>query len=345
MSQVSNGRTVMVVGRIVWTCGDLFKGKLKTEFNSQKPKLNDQGEQMREYGFGLAVRKEDLQDPTRGAIWLAMHEEAYTLYPTRQLPPGFAMKYKDGDTAIDDQGVPYSTREGYAGHIVLSCTTSLPIKFFRHENGGNIMISEGIKCGDYVNVQLTVKGHPAMGQGKPGLYLNPNAVQFLGYGKEIVNTPNGDQIFGLNAPAMPAGASATPLAPNPGQMLMPQNPPMPMQPPQGYQQPMAPPPMQPQVPQGPTPHYGVVPQQFQPPQGGQPMPMNPPNAPGFAQSAGPGYPGASQGYPAPAPGVGAGMTPPNGMPVPTGYPQANAPTAAYPSNGMPPMPGAPQFRQ
>ncbi len=283
MANESTGRTLMIQGRLVWSSGDLFKGKLNTEFGSQTPKLNKQGEQTKQYGFGLAVPKSVLQQTGKGEageIWAAIHEEAFTLYPSRQLPPSFAMKYKDGD-GIDDKGVPFSQREGYAGHLVFACTTSLPIKYYKYEGGNNILINEGIKCGDYVNVQLSIKAHPAIGQGKPGLYLNPMAVQFLGYGKEIVNTPDGNQIFGMAAPAVPQGASAVPLAPQPGQLLVPN-----MAPgapaPQGYA-----PPAMPQT--APPAHYGVLPPQHQPP----------------AQQ--PGYPQMQQ--------------PPQGMPAMPGYPQ------------------------
>lgn len=275
------GKSVMCQGRIVWTAGDLFTGRVKTEFGTQIPKLSKTGEQMKEYGFGLAVPKTALSnDP--GNIWAEIHNEAFTLYPSRQLPPQFAMKYKDGD-GVDDKGVSFTQREGYAGHIVFACTTTLPIKYFKYENGQNILINQGIKCGDYVNVQLQIKAHAASGPGKPGLYLNPNAVQFLGYGKEIVNAPSGDQVFGNQAPAMPPGASATPIAPAgmlvpPSQVGAPQyaQPAMPQQPPQ--------------------PHYATLPPQFQPQPGAQPAPQ-------YQQPAMPPQQQAPQGVPGfPVPG-------------------------------------------
>lgn len=281
---MSQNRTVMVQGRIVWTCGDLFKGKVKTIFGTQTPRTSPTGETMMEFGFGLAVQKSILGDPVLGAIWAAIHEEAYVLYPNRVIPPSFAMKFKDGDTAVDEQGKPYALREGYAGHLVFGCTTSLPIKFFRFENGQNILINEGIKCGDYVNVQLQVKAHPAIGSGKAGLYLNPNAVQILGYGKEIINAPSGDQIFGSAMPPLPPGASATPMAAQPGQMLVP---------PPGAPTPAAMPaasayPGMPPV--AAAPHYGVLPPAFQPPPGVQPMAAMPPAQPVGAYPAPAGMP-------------------------------------------------------
>lgn len=282
---ISNGRTIMVQGRIVWVSGDLFKGRMKQDFNTKQPVIDAKtGQPKMEYGFGLAIPKSALGQP--GDIWTALHEEAYTLFPSRQIPPAFAMKYKDGD-GIDDKGVSFAQREGYAGHIVLACTTQLAIKFYRYENGQNFLINEGIKCGDYVNVQISVKAHPAQGQGKAGLYVNPMAVQFLGYGKEIINAPSGDSVFGSAAPAMPAGASAMPIAP--AGMLQPSVPMgAPMAPMNNYAQNMQPAPA-PQMAPAPA-HYGVLPQIHQPaPQMAAPMPqaapvpMGMPAIPGFQQ--------------------------------------------------------------
>ena len=282
----SDGQITMVQGRIVWTGGDLFKGQIKTEFNTDKPKLNNLGEQIREYGFGLAVPKSVLGDSSPGKpghIWAVLHSEAQKIFPNG-LPPGFAMKFKDGD-GVDHKGVPFTAREGYAGHIVITCTTTLPIKWFRWENGQNVMINEGIKCGDYVNVQLQVKAHAAIGQGKPGLYVNPLAVQLVGYGKEIINVPSADAVFGTTMPPVPQGASLTPVAPQGQGMLVPTPAPQNAMVP-GFQQPAP-------VPQGVAqPNFGVIPQPLQPaaqPQGfpqtqqvtpqvaGMPMP------PGFGQ--------------------------------------------------------------
>ena len=294
----TDGQTVMVQGRIVWTSGDLFSGKMKTEFGSNVPKLNKMGEQMKEYGFGLAVDKNLLQQAGEGQpgqIWESMHAEANKLYPGGQLPPGFSMKYKDGD-GVDHQGQPFSAREGHAGHIILSLTTSLPVKFFKYENNQNIQINEGIKCGDYVNVQVQVKAHPAIGQGKPGLYLNPMAVQLLGYGTEIVNAPSGDQIFGLAQPPMPTGASAVPTAANPAAQLVPA----------GVPQPAAAPA---------APHHAVLPQNLQPAAAPMPQMAPAPVAAAPMPSAG---------------GIGMVPAPMPGVPQPAAAPMPMAPVPGVP---------------
>ena len=302
MSQVTQGKTVIATGRILWTSGDLWKGKPKIDQMTKQPRFDKNNQPMMEYGFGLSIPKHVLQS---SPLWQAMHEEAYTLYPSRQIPPSFAWKYKDGD-GVDHNGVPFGDREGYKGCVVFALTTTIPIQFFRFENGQNIQIPDGIKCGDYIEVQIQVKGHPAFGQGKPGLYLNPLMVRFAGYGTEIVNRPSADAVFAMNAPSLPDGASAAPLAPTAPFPAMPGT--------------MAPPPMQ-----APQPHYGVLPQAHQPPPG-SPVYQGAPSiaqAPVAAQPMG--LPMAPQSFATPA------------------APQSAQPSH-YPSNppGYPPMPGMSQ---
>lgn len=353
MSQQGEGRNVMVQGRIVWTSGKtVFEPKIKLDQNTRQPRIDKNGKQMLEYGFGLAVRKDILAQSgpgQPGEIWAAVHAEAQSMYQGGQIPPSFAMKFKDGD-GVDHEGKPFNMREGHAEHVVFAMTTSIAPKFYKWENG-NVLISEGIKCGDYVNVQVNIKAHPAFGAGKAGLYLNPNFVQFLGHGKEIINAPSGDQIFGTVAPPLPPGASATPLAPNPGQFIAPP-PGQPQMPPQQqWQQPAQAPQQQwQQPPQGPPPpHFGVLPQAHQPPQGG--MPMAPAGYPAPAAAATPmGIPTGAPSFAAPAvdqwgrpmgnpmPPVGAAPPAMPGYQQQMAHPGQPAMPPAYPSNGMPPMP-------
>ena len=202
----SEGRSVLCQGRIVWTCGDTpFKGAQKKDQNG-KLIFNDKNEPLMQYGFGLAV-----PIPGPGAtpeqtknfmdLWQAMHEEAQALYPGGQIPPGFAMKYKDGTNGIDHKGQPFANRPGYKGCYVFGMTTTLPVNFFKYQ-GAYIQVNDGIKCGDYVQVSVSVKGHlPKPGsQGKPGLYLNPSLVLFLAEGEAIINAPAADTVFGSQAP-------------------------------------------------------------------------------------------------------------------------------------------------
>ena len=287
MANTTEGSNAMVLGRIVWVTGtSLFKGEQKKDQNTRAPLFNTDGSPKMQFGFGLAVKKSELNGPN-GQIFQVMQNEAKKLYPTNY-PPAFAWKFKDGD-GVDHEGKPFADREGHAGHLILACTTSLPIKFFRYNEQlqKHEQIEEGIKCGDYVQVQVNVVAHPPIGQGKAGLYLNPTAVLFVGYGKEIVSTRvNAENIFGKTAPALPEGASSSPLAPTtgfpgmPGQAAAPAPQAMPQQPP-AYQ-----------------PHPGVLPQQFQQ-QAAPPMPQAMPQQPPIPQQA-----PAPQGIPGLPPGMG-----------------------------------------
>ena len=301
MATQSNGSSLLVQGRLVWITGKtLFEGQQKKDFNTNQELFDNMGNPVVEYGFGLAV-PHNTEEFTK--LWEALHAEAFTLYPNGQIPPGFAMKFKDGN-GIDHKGVNFSEREGYKDHLILTCVTRIPVKYFIHDGVNNILVNDGIKNGDYVNVQLNIKAHPAKGTGKAGLYVNPSAVQLIQSGKEIINTPSGDAIF-ANANMAYAGqmvADTAPAMPNMGQ----QAPVMPsMAPAAPAQQAPA---QQAPAQQAPA-HYGVVPQNLQPPQ--QPM-GNAPAAP---------------------------VMPPTGAMAPQ-----QAPTSAPPapsSNGMmaPPMPG------
>lgn len=268
MTTQSNGNSVFIQGRLVWGIGQtLFEGKQQVDYNTKQPKIDPKTGQPRvEYGFGLAIPK---VDPATGQnteeytkVWNALHAEAFTLYPSGIIPSDFAMKFKDGDSLNSKTGQPYASKEGYAGHIVLACTTMIPIKYFVHEGGQNQLVNTGIKVGDYVNVQLTIKAHPAINNGNPGLYLNPNAVQLIQPGKAIINAPSGDQLFGQNAPAY-NGQVVADVAPTlPGQPAAPVQPAMPAQPMTAPTAPVAPPV---------APNYDVLPQTMQPPAAPQQM--------------------------------------------------------------------------
>lgn len=300
MAGNTEGQNVMTQGRIVWCSGDTpFTGKLKTDQNTKQVKTNAAGEQLVEYGFGLAIAKTELVQGKSGwDLWSAMHNQRSLLYPTN-VPPSFAMKYKDGD-GVDHNGTPFAQREGHAGHIIVAMTTTIKPKFFRFVNGAYEVINEGIKCGDYVQVQVNVKAHPPFGNGKPGLYINPNSVLFLAPGKEIINAPSAEQIFGAQPNmALPPGAvvdqgvpMGMPAATGPMGMPAPN---------------MAPQMIAQQQMQAPAPNYGVIPPQYQPQQ-----PAQAPAPQGFPQ---PNVAPVAQHYQQPA---GGGLPPVPGVP---GWPQ------------------------
>jgi len=266
MSTQSNGTSVMLQGRIVWGLGqNLSEGQLKKDQQTKTVIIDPAtGQGTVEYGFGLAVLKVDPRTNQWSTeyqkAYQALHGEAMTMFPSGQIPPQFAMKYKDGDTAVDEQGRPYSQREGHANHIIISCTTQIPIKFFKWDGQQNVLVTNGVKVGDYVNVQLNIKAHPAVGRGKAGLYTNPSAVQLIAEGKAIINTPSGDQLFGQAPPSYVGQVEAPVIGQMPNVAPAPQAyAPAPQMP---GQAPAAPQYAQPPVQH--DPHYGVLPQHHQP---------------------------------------------------------------------------------
>jgi hypothetical protein len=233
MSQNSTGTSDLVTGRIVWTSGDLFKGEHTKDMFTKALKFRPDGKPVIQYGFGLAVPKSQAQ-----SLYSKIMAEAAQIFPNG-LPPSFALKFKDGDS-IDDKGIPFSNRTGYKDHLIFALTTQIAPKFYINENGAYMLVNQGFKCGDYVQVQVDIKAHGAIGQGKAGTYLNPMAVLFVKAGEAIVNTPSPDSIFG--APPVTAGQPVNPFAGQPAPVA---------------QAPMAPP----------VPNYAVLPNQQ--PQGQQ----------------------------------------------------------------------------
>lgn len=225
MQQQDTGQSIVVTGRMVW--GGVT-AQVKKNYQTKQPVLNEKGEQVLEYVFGLAIPK-----PTQGCsqdqinnfntIMSAIATEGAKFrgqIQTLQGPngpflmgsPGFAWKFVDGDGPKIENGQPTNEMypEYYKGCVVVACKTSIPLKLHVWENGKlrQVMSDEEIKCGYWVQVSLNVKGHPAP---NAGVYINPGFVARFAYGEEIVNTPDPSTVFGTQAPALPPGASAMPV--------------------------------------------------------------------------------------------------------------------------------------
>ena len=199
--------TGMVPGRIVW--GNPAKAQIKKDQQTKQPILRD-GQPVQQWAFGVAFPKAHFQQH----IWPALAQEAAAGYPNGT-PRNFSFKYVDGD-GVDNKGQPYSNREGYAGHIVLTVSTEAfaPPIFKRNAQGTFDQVpAEGIKTGDYVALGLNIKVNvPTNPTHTPGLYINPLAIELVGYGTEIhsVGAVDPNALFGAHQYQLPAGASATP---------------------------------------------------------------------------------------------------------------------------------------
>lgn len=197
------------VGRFVQ--GGLYELQGKTDsFN--KPVLKDGVQVMGAY-LGLAI---DKINPEWPAFWQQLSQVARTDQPHcfdaqgNQLFRDFAWKVIDGDS-MDMYGKPWASREGFAGCYVLKFGGQYLPKVVH--NGELVTIKDYVKPGMFIRVIGSAKGNGTTNP-KPGLYLNPAAVELIGYGKPIVGGINAVEAFAKAAKPVyiPAGMSTTPVA-------------------------------------------------------------------------------------------------------------------------------------
>lgn len=189
-------------GRIVW--GHPLQKQIKTDPKTRKPILDKAGQQQDVWSFGLAIPVAHF-----AALEAAIAQAAYQQFPQGNFPRDFAWKIKR-DNMLDENNKPYGEREGYAGHVVVNVSTqAFCPPAYKFENGAYRQLAENeIKCGDWVVAKLLINSHPG------GVYVNPSAIELVGYDKEIerrsATYPN--EAFGGRTYQLPPGVSATPVA-------------------------------------------------------------------------------------------------------------------------------------
>ena len=202
--------------------GRLVRGHLslhpKTD-NDDKPVMDkaDPTKQVMESYIVLAVHK---TDPQVAYIRQLLTERARQTYGASitgdcvATHPRFAFKIQDGD-GNDANGTPNSTKEGYAGHYVITMNTRIAPKCFHqgkyqpHEQIANP--DDVIELGDYVRVLGSIKDNGVALQGSgsavPGLFVSHSMVELLAPGPKITVGRSAQDAFGaLGAAALPVGA-------------------------------------------------------------------------------------------------------------------------------------------
>ena len=215
-------------GRIVGGNPTAFEQAM--DFYTKQPKLDRNGQPLKEHRIDLAIKKADFMQ----YVWPYVLQEVAKIYPQyananpEQLDmTRFAWKIINGDSPACPQGstVPYNVRDGYAGCYVIKIrTNAFCPSTFKFENGAYRKVEEvEIKTGDYVVASVNLTVHK---EKDGGIYWNPNAYELVGYGQAIKGSggPDPMKLFGGHQTALPAGASATPIsnAPAGAQMPMPQ---------------------------------------------------------------------------------------------------------------------------
>lgn len=202
---------VTPVARIV--AGDLWEPR-KTDFQGNPLTYKsgpNSGQPRVEYFIALAIPKNSPEWP---AIHQAIYKEAVRGFPHLFDQQGnfqgqkFAWKITDGDSPIlKSNNVRPCDKEGYPGHWVLSCGSTIAPKVYDRNNAPIDPSTRAIKRGDYVRAQISFVANEQ--SANPGLYMGANMIQFSHQGDEITSGPDAAAVFGA-APAAPAGANTTP---------------------------------------------------------------------------------------------------------------------------------------
>ncbi len=222
---------------------------------------------------------------------------------------GFSWKISDGDLPNSKGKIV----DHNVGHYILWFSTAWTPKVVDQANAE--MDPNLLKRGYYLDMAFYAVGNK-LTNNQAGVFLNPEMLRFIGYGQEIVGGADADEVFaGRPVPTnMPAGASATPVAPG----AMPAG--VAQQPAPGQQHtapglPGGAPGMQQNAPltTGYPGNAGVNPNPQAPAQQQQYVQPHGTFANGPQQAA-PGMPGAAPGMPGAAPGMPMQQQPPQGMP-------------------------------
>lgn len=202
---------------------------LETKMDQQtgKPKLDENGQPIKEMFFALAVRKDapGLNEFYQLFVAAARADFPHLFNAQGQCThPQFAWKIQDGD-GVDNSGKSVADKPGFAGHYIFKMGTRFLPKCFHHGKYDPTQQiqnpNEVIKRGYFVRVSGTIRGNGVTPQdrtNKPGLFVSPNLIELVAFGEEIVGGPDAAKVFG-GAPAitaLPPGASQTPLVGGPG---------------------------------------------------------------------------------------------------------------------------------
>lgn len=192
------------------------------------------GQPRTEYFFAVAIQKGQEQHWSQTPWGQEIYNAAVGGFPNGEPQrPDFAWKITDGDSQVPNKrGVAPFSKEGYAGHWVLSFSSGFQPKLYNADGTQQIVEPDAIKTGYFVQISGTVESNK--NPGNPGVYLNHNLVALAGYGPEISSGPDAATVgFGggqapvgmTNAPAQPAfnpAPAQQPVGAPPGGQAWPQ---------------------------------------------------------------------------------------------------------------------------
>lgn len=226
---------LLPMGRLVF--GNPLVFAQATDYNTKKPKTDKvTGAPILECTFGFAIPKAGEQHWAQTQWGALMYAEGSAAFPTMIARDDFAWKITDGDSPKPNKaGTIINTKEGYAGHWVLTLSTRFgAVKSFKVNpqfgTTDECLAVTDIKTGDYGRLVLTCNNNKdkAGNAQTPGLYLNPLAfckdkdgVAIVGEGQQAVDAQTAfGGTMGTPAPAAYVPPVTTPapyVAPSPVQ--------------------------------------------------------------------------------------------------------------------------------
>lgn len=212
---------IMVTGRLV--SGHPMVYNVPTDLKTGRPRTKaDNITPVDPVAFiAVAVPKGQEQDWKQTEWGAKINNEAITSWSRGEYNmKDFAWKIVDGDsTELNKNMTRPCDKEGYKGHWVLNCQTSLAVKCYHTGKYGpadQIQNPKEIKTGDYCRVLVRIVGNGQAPPNTPGLYFNPFGFELVRAGAEIVSGPDAGALFGSSAPAvLPPGAQVDPAVAGP----------------------------------------------------------------------------------------------------------------------------------
>lgn len=214
------------VGRMVQ--GDIFKPRTTDQQGNPLTIKSgpNAGQPRSDYFVAIAVPKDSPEWPAFKAL---IDAEAKAAWPQGQFnSPKFSNKIIDGD-GMDDNGKSNADKPGFAGCWVVRFSSGfapalwarskvLPEHMRSPDPESFVQVTDPsvLKRGYFIRVAGNVAGNN--NQQSPGLYMNYNMVELVGYGEEIVSGPTASQAFG----AAPVGVPAMGNSPAPAPAAAPQ---------------------------------------------------------------------------------------------------------------------------
>lgn len=166
------------------------------------------------YYVGLAIAKNNPEWTTFYQLLVQAAKEGHpNLFDAADncVHPKFAWKIIDGDSQVPNaRGKIPANKIGYPGHWIANFSSGYPPNCY--QNGKQLTDPNSIKCGYFIRIYGSAVGNDQ--QINPGIYLNLSLVELVGYGEEIRQGPDADQIFKAQPAWTPTGMSSAPVAPS-----------------------------------------------------------------------------------------------------------------------------------